>query len=328
VTGADMRRSVEVISAALVLSLAPPGVRAAPGDPTREELAKNSKVVIELASKELKWEEPAEPLKIVGPLHFVGTRGLGAWLFATSEGLILLNTGMPSSGAMIAASIRKLGFRPEDIRILLNGHAHLDHAGALAELKRLSGAQLAIMREDVAAIEDGGKSDFHYGNDLEVMGFPPAKVDRVLGDGDTVRLGQVVLTALHTPGHTRGATTWMTELMDGGRAYVVVFPDGTSINPGYRVAKNPSYPGIEADFRRTLHRLEMLRPDIWFSHHPEGSDLEAKRKRAAAEGVKAWVDPEGYRRFVAKQRRAFEDVVDAELGVPKSAAAVKPAAGR
>ena len=119
----------------------------------------------------------------------------------------------------------------------------------------------------------------------------------------------------------------MTELVDGGRAYVVVFPDGTSINPGYRVARDPSYPGIEADFRRTLHRLEMLRPDIWLSHHPEGSNLEGKRKRAATEGVTAWVDPEGYRRFVAKQRRTFEDEVDAELGAPKSASAVKPAAG-
>ena len=320
-------RTIRNCAPALVLTLALPGTRAAPGEPTREELAKDTKVFIELPSKELKWEEPAEPLKIVGPLHFVGTRGLGAWLFATSEGLILLNTGMPSSGAMIAASIRKLGFKPEDLRILLNGHAHLDHAGALAELKRLSGAQLAIMQEDVAAIEDGGKSDFHYGNDLKVMGFPSVKVDRVLRDGDTVRLGEVVLTALHTPGHTRGATTWMTELMDGGRAYVVVFPDGTSINPGYRVAKNPSYPGIEADFRRTLHRLEMLRPDIWLSHHPEGSALEGKRKRAASEGVAAWVDPEGYRRFVAKLRRTFEDEVDAELGVPKPSPAVKPASG-
>jgi len=164
-------------------------------------------------------------------------------------------------------------------------------------------------------IEDGGKSDFHYGKDWQVMGQPPVKVDRVLRDGDTVRLGEVVLTAHHTPGHTRGATTWTTTLVDGSKSYVVAFPDGAGFNPGYRVAKNPSYPGIEVDFRTTLHTLEMLRPDIWLGHHTEYFDLEGKRKRVATEGAKAWVDPEGYRQFIAGKRRAFEDEVDLEFGV-------------
>jgi metallo-beta-lactamase class B len=106
---------------------------------------------------------------------------------------------------MIAESIRKLGFKPEDIKIIINGHAHSDHAGAFAYLKKVSGAQVAIMREDVQAIEDGGKDDFHYGHDWKIMGFPPVKVDRVLRDGDTIRLDEVLLTALHTPGRTRGS---------------------------------------------------------------------------------------------------------------------------
>jgi len=220
---------------------------------------------------------------------------------------------------MIAESIRKLGFRVEDVKILLNGHAHSDHAGAFAYLKELSGAELAIMREDVQAIEDGGRDDFHYGADWKVMGFPPAKVQRVLRDGDTVRLGEVLLTAHHTPGHTRGATTWVTQLVDAGHAYTVVFPDGGGFNPGYRVAKEPSYPGITDDYRRTLHAWEMLKPDIWLGHHSEYFDLDGKRARAATEGVNAWVDPEGYRRFVAGKRRAFEDEVDAEMGVAQEA---------
>jgi metallo-beta-lactamase class B len=216
---------------------------------------------------------------------------------------------------MIAESIRKLGFKPEDIKIILNGHGHSDHAGAFAYMKKLSGAQIAVMQEDVAMIEDGGQSDFHYGRDWKVMGQPPVNVDRVLRDGDTVRLGDVMLTALHTPGHTRGATTWVTTLVQDGHAYNVVFPDGAGFNPGYRVAKPPEYPGIEADYRTTLHRLEMLHPDIWAGHHTEYFDLATKRERAKTEGVRAWVDSEGYRRFIASKRRAFEDEVDAEHGV-------------
>ncbi len=281
--------------------------------PTKEQLATDNKLFIELASKHLKWDEPAEPIRIVGPLYFVGTQGLSAWLFATSEGLILLNTGTPKSGPLIADSIRKLGFKPEDVRILVNGHGHSDHAGAFAYFKELSDAQVAIMEPDVAMVEDGGKSDFHYGHDWQVMGQPPVKVDRVLRDGDAVRLGEVVLTAHLTPGHTRGSTTWTTTLVDSGQAYVVVFPDGCGFNPGYRVSnRNPSYPDIEGDYRRTLHTLEMLRPDIWGGHHTEYFDLVGKRERAKREGVAAWVDPEGYRRFVADKRAAFEKEVDAE----------------
>ena len=150
------------------------------------------------------------------------------------------------------------------------------------------------MEPDVAQMEDGGKSDFHYGADWQIMGFPPVEVDRVLRDGDTVRLGEVILTAYNTPGHTRGSTTWVTQLVDGGKAYTVVFPDGGGFNPGYRVAgQSPSYPGITEDYRRTHHVWEMLNPDIWLGHHTEYFDLAGKRKRAATEGVNAWVDPGG-----------------------------------
>lgn len=284
--------------------------------PTKEDLAKDNKLFITLASKALKWDEPAEPIKIAGPLYFVGTQGLSSWYFHTTEGGILLNTGTPNSGPMIADSIRKLGFKPEDIKVIINGHGHSDHAGAFAYMKKLSGAQVAVMQEDVPMVEDGGKSDFHYGHDWKIMGQPPVKVDRVLRDGDTVRLGEVVLTALHTPGHTRGATTWVTTLFEDGKAYKVVFPDGGGFNPGYRVSdKKPSYPGISGDYRRTLHTLEMLQPDIWGGHHTEYFDLVGKRERAKTEGASAWVDPEGYREFIAGKRRAFEDEVDLELGV-------------
>ncbi|MGY3451528.1 subclass B3 metallo-beta-lactamase [Bradyrhizobium sp. USDA 4353] len=307
-----------IIASALLLALACPAAAQTlpPNLPSKEQLASDNKLFISLAKKIFKWEEPAEPVRIVGPIYFVGTKGLGAFLITTSEGHILMNTGMPSSGPGIVDSIRKLGFKPEDIKLMINGHAHIDHAGAFAFMKKLTGAQLAIMRDDVAAIESGDRDDFKYANDLAYEGV---KVDRVLRDGNQIRMGDVLLTAYHTPGHTRGSTTWIANLVVDGKAYLVAFPDGAGVNPGYRLAKDPSYPGIETDYRNTHHALEMIKPDIWLAQHNEYYDFEGKRKRAETEGVNAWIDPEGYRRFIAGKKRAFEDEVDEELGAAKGA---------
>ncbi|WP_244750140.1 subclass B3 metallo-beta-lactamase [Rhizobium cremeum] len=319
-----MRMSIllsPIAAAVLVLALpaAAQELSAKPELPTKEQLAKDNNLFLTIARKALKWDVPTEPVHIAGPLYFVGTAGLSSWLFATSEGHILLNTGMPGSGPMIVDSIKKLGFKAEDIKIIINGHGHADHAGDFAFMKKLSGAQLAIMEPDVAMIEDGGKSDFHYGKDWKIMGQPPVKVDRVLRDGDTVKLGEVILTAYNTPGHTRGSTTWVTTVVEGGKVYSVAFPDGGGFNPGYRVAgPAPSYSGMTEDYRRTHHTWEMLKPDIWGGHHTEYFDLEGKRERAKTEGVAAWVDPEGYRRFVAGKKSAFEKEVDEELSEPQA----------
>jgi metallo-beta-lactamase class B len=286
----------------------PPGI-------TEEQLANDNSLFLRLATAALKWEEPAEPVHIAGPLYFVGTQGLGAFLFATAQGHILMNTGMPSSGPMIAESLRKLDLEVTDIELMINGHAHIDHAGAFAYLKQRSGAQLAVMEPDVAAMESGDRGDFKYADDFV---YPAVKVDRVLRDGDTIALGDVQLTARHTPGHTRGATTWIATVVEDGKPYVVVFPDGAGFNPGYRLVENPSYPGIAEDYRRTHHLLEMLKPDIWLAQHNEYYDLVGKTERAKTEGVAAWIDPEGYRRFIASRKRAFEDQVDLEKGVPKN----------
>lgn len=309
-----MRRSC--LALLLLLTVASHGIAQTTGEePTKDVLAKDNQLFLTLARQALHWDEPTDPFHIVGPLYYVGTRGLGAYLFVTSDGLILLNSGMPESGPLIAASISQLGFRPEEIELLINSHAHVDHAGALAYMKDLSGASLAVMQGDVATMEDGGKSDFQYGADWKIMGWPPVAVNRMLRDGDRVTLGDVSLTALATPGHTRGATTWVAELVEDGKVYLVVFPDGASFNPGYRITTDPSYPGIEADFRTTHHRLEMLKPDIWLTAHPEFSRMEEKRERAKTEGVAAWIDPQGYRLWVWKEKQEFEALVNEELGI-------------
>jgi metallo-beta-lactamase class B len=291
---------------ALPLLLGTPG----PPSGNRDILATSPKAFLGVASHALYWNEPADPVRIAGPIYFVGTRGLGVYLIATPEGHILLNTGMPSSGPMIEASIRKLGFKPQDVKILLAGHAHVYQVGALAYLAKLSRAKVAMMAEEAPLLESGGKLDFQYGSAPEFR-FDPVKVDRVLKDGDTIHLGSVTLTARLTPGHTKGATTFITRVTDGGKTYTVVFPNGTSINPGYRLGANPSYPGIADDYRRTLKLLESLKPDIWLDAQTQAFNFRNKSALVSSEGAAAFVDPDGYGTYVRTARERFEAALKA-----------------
>ncbi len=251
---------------------------------------------------------PAEPMHIVGPINFVGTKGLGVYLITTPAGHILIGGGMPGSSSAIAASIRKLGYKPEDIKILLSNQAHFDHVGTMVDLKKLSGASMEAMQGDVELLASGGRTDYLFGADPRFY-FPAVHVDRVLKDGDTVELGGVKLTARLTPGHTPGCATFITTVQDGGRSYQVVFADGTSVNSGTRLVRNPSYPGILEDFRKTFAVLESLHPDIYLVYHIDDSGWIAKRERAAKEGAQAFVDPAGYRSFVADRKTRFEQLV-------------------
>ena len=283
-----------------------------------ELAAQNPKLFIAVMVKQKGWEVPAEPMKVSDNLYFVGTKGLSVWLTKTSEGLILMNTGMPGSGPMIEASIRKLGFKPEDIKIILAGHAHIDHVGGHAYMKKLTGAQVVMLDSAVDLMESGGKNDFNYAGVAEFT-YEPVKVDRVIRDGDTVRLGDVILTAVHTPGHTIGSTTWLMNLTDGGKTYKIIFPDGAGFNPGYRLAVNPSYPGIGDDYRRTFAILEMQKPDIWLFAHTDALNMDDKRARTPTEGIQAWVDPEGFRKWVVNGRALFEAQVDKEVSAQAKA---------
>lgn len=296
---------VRSIVAATILIFGCLGPAALAAEPKLEDLANDPPLFIQAASKLLKWKEPAEPARILGPIYFVGTKGLGVFLIAGSEGHVLIGSGMPGSGPVIEASIRKLGFKIEDVKLILGGHAHLDHAGGHAYLKKASGAKVAAMREEQALYESGGKSDFHYAAYKEFQ-FDPVKVDRLLRDEEDIRLGDIAIQAFLTPGHTKGSTTFVLKVVADGEPYTVVIPDGTNVNPGYRLAQNPSYEGIADDFRRTFRVLESLKPDVWLAAHNHFYGLEDKLARAKKEGNKAWVDPEGYKTFVAAQKTKFE----------------------
>jgi metallo-beta-lactamase class B len=257
------------------------------------------------------WTAPTEPFRIAGPIHYVGTADLAAYLITTTEGHILLDGAVPESAALIEQSIRSLGFKPEDIKILLISQAHFDHVGTLASFKRLTGASVQVMRGDETLVADGGKSDYLFGANQRLH-FAPVPVDRVLQDGDVVRLGGVSLTARHTPGHTPGCTTWLMQVTERGRPYSVVFAGSLSVNPGTRLLKQPSYPGIADDYRRSIATLEALKPDVFLAAHASFFDLAARRPRMKHEGVRAFVDLAAYQTLIAGKKAEFEALVAKE----------------
>jgi metallo-beta-lactamase class B len=257
------------------------------------------------------WKRPTPPVKVVGPIHYAGTYGLAVYLIATPAGHILIDGGVPGSGPDIVRSIEALGFKPADVKILLTTQAHFDHVGTLAHMKQATGGRIVVMKGDEGLIASGGKTDYLFGSQANFH-FPAVKADDVITDGHVVTLGGVSLTARHTPGHTPGTTTWTMTVEDGGRTYRVAFAGSTFVNPGTRLVKNPSYPGIEADYRRSFALLESLPVDMYLAAHAQAYDFHAKRERAKSEGPRAYVDPEALRKAVAASKAAFEKLVAAE----------------
>ena len=242
------------------------------------------------------WSRPIPPFQIIGNVYYVGTEGLAAYLVAGPEGHVLIDGALPSSPPLIVRNIARLGFRPGDVKVLLINHAHFDHAGGLAGLKRLTGARLAASAGDKASLEAGrtlGRP--------ELDSFPPVKVDRVIADGDEVRLGPLRLAAILTPGHTPGAVTWAT--MASQRR--VIFASSLTV-AGQPIAGSPAADKAAADFRRTFDALRGTRADVFLNFHPESFDLKAKRARQQAGQAEAFVDPTELRRQVDAAERAFD----------------------
>ncbi len=247
------------------------------------------------AAQRIAWNRPATPFRVIGNVHYVGTDGLSAFLVTGPRGHVLIDGGLPESAPLIAANIRRLGFRLADVKYILINHAHFDHSGGLAELKRLTGAKLVASAEDRRDLEAGRTL-----NRPELSGFPKVTVDRVIRDGEVLRLGPLTLTAHLTPGHTRGATSWTT--VTDGRT--VLFATSLTV-AGQKLRGDPLYPDAAADFRRTFARLKAMKADVFLNFHPEFFEL--KRKRAAQIGGRAdaFVDPGELARQVVRAEAAF-----------------------
>jgi metallo-beta-lactamase class B len=251
------------------------------------------------------WTEPFPPFHIAGNLYYVGSKGLANYLIATPQGNILINSDLEANVPLIRASMEKLGFKFSDIKILLISHAHWDHDAGSALIKRLTGAKYMVMDADVPVVESGGKSDFNYGTDTAAL-YPATRVDRILHDGDEVRLGGAVLVAHLTPGHTKGCTTWTMKVNEGGKSYNVVIVGSPNVNSGYKLVRNALYPQIAEDYARGFRVLKSLPVDYFLGAHGAYFDMEAKYARMKDGAPSPFIDPNGYKTYVTEREQAFQ----------------------
>lgn len=244
------------------------------------------------------WSKPTTPFRIVGPIYYVGTEGIAAYLIQTRDGLILLDGGLEESVPTVEGNIVSLGFRLSDVKLMIATHAHWDHAAGLAKLQQDTGARFLASAGDRQAYETGvGPSDMNY----DLAPFPPVRVDEVLVDGRPIRLGEVAMTPVLTPGHTPGCTSWTMKVEEHGRLLDVVFPCSITV-AGNKLVGNKGYPGIVADYRRTFLRMGQLPSDVVLPAHPEAADVLGRGRRRASG------DPDAFFAFLFLQRL----VIDAE----------------
>jgi metallo-beta-lactamase class B len=254
------------------------------------------------------WNTPVAPFRIIGNVYYVGASDVTSFLIVTPAGDIVLDGGLLQTAPQIEANIKTLGFKLNDAKILLNTHAHFDHAGGLAELKHGSSAQIIAMEGDAALLERGGHGDFFFG---DAYPFPPVTPDRTIRDGDTVSLGGTTLTAHLTPGHTRGCTTWTMTANEAGKNYDVVFVCSASVLDGYELVNQPgrpeSYPGIAADYEKAFRVWKSLPCDVFLGSHGQFFNLTEKREaqRKGAQ-LNPFIDPKGYQDYVSRNETDFE----------------------
>jgi len=264
------------------------------------------------------WTQPFPPHRVIGNIYYVGSEGLASYLITTPQGNILINSSLEKSVPLIRQSIEKLGFKFSDTRILLISHAHWDHCAGSAALKELTGAKYMVMDADVPEIEAGGKGNFQYG-DNPASRYQPAKVDRVLHDGDEVRLGGTVLVAHLTPGHTKGTTTWTMKAKENEKTYDVVIIGSPNVNAGYKLVNNPLYPTIAEDYARMFQVLKSLPADVFLGAHGNYYGLDQKYAQLKQGGANPFIDPEGYQAYVAAKEQEFRQELAKQTAAAQAA---------
>lgn len=263
------------------------------------------------------WNADRAPFKVFGNTYFVGTAGLGSVLITDDAGFILLDGGLAQSAALIDAHIRSLGLAPEKIRIILNSHAHYDHAGGIAALQRMTGARVKASVSGAWAIAHGEptKDDPQFAFGHAANAYPAAKNVEPVADGEVVRLGNLAVTAHYTPGHTPGSTTWTWRSCEGDRCLDLVYAD--SLNavsaPGFRFSGSAGTPTRVPQFERSIATVEALPCDIVIAVHPAMVDLDAKlAARGRTPGVDPLIDPKGCRTYAAVARERLAQRVAEE----------------
>lgn len=245
------------------------------------------------------WRQPIAPLQVADHTWYIGTAGLSALLVKTDDGAILVDGGMPQAAELLLANLGKLGVEPDDVRYIVHSHAHADHAGPLAALKRATGATLLSNAESAWLLARGGSDDIHFGDGLL---FPPVQADRLVHDGETVAVGGTALSVHFIPGHTPGSMAWTWADTRDGQPLRIVYADSLSA-PGYRLVDNPRLPRIVDDYRRSFDAVRALPCDMVIAPHPDAAGWHP------SDGKPPEPDPEACRDYADTAQRNF----DAEL---------------
>lgn len=259
------------------------------------------------------WTTPVKPVRVVGNIYYVGTEELGAYLLAGKEGLVLLDAPMEENVDLILRNVKELGFDPAKIRVLLNSHAHLDHAGGFAAIRKKTGATLYMTAPDAELAARGGRDDFAFGDRLA---YPPVTADAIIEDGQIVRLGEIAMTAMVTPGHTKGCTTWLTTALHQGKPVDVLFQCSLTA-PGYKLVANEKYPDILDDYRRSFERLRKLRPDVFLANHASFFGLAQKLEKVNDGGANPFVDRKEFPRFLDRAWKSLETEIAKQRSAQK-----------
>ena len=255
------------------------------------------------------WARPFPAHRVIGNLYAVGTYDLGVFLVTSDDGHILINTGLEDSASLIRENVESLGFRLEDVKMLLTMQAHWDHAAALADIKEQTGAQLWATAGDAPVLEDGGLSDPHFRGSQP---FRPVRVNKVIADGDVIELGDTRLTVLETPGHTAGSASYAMSVREDGRDYRVVIANMNSINPGSRLMVDPTYRGIAEDFAETFRKQKAWQVDVWVAAHGSQYRLHDKYEPGQDYSPETFIDPEGLLAEVERLEKLYLDQISGE----------------
>ncbi|MFM1896375.1 MAG: hypothetical protein RLZZ385_1449 [Pseudomonadota bacterium] len=255
------------------------------------------------------WTRPFPAFRVIGNLYGVGTYDLAVWLITTDDGHFLINTGLEDSTAQIRANIESLGFRLEDVKVLLTMQAHWDHTAAMAEIKAVTGAEVWATADDARVLADGGFSDAHFGGRET---FKPVSVERIIRDGEVLSLGDVRLTVHEHPGHTEGSSSYSMVVNENGRDYDVVIANMGTINPGKVLTGEPTYPGVAEDFASTYRRQKAMAVDVWVAAHGSQYGLHDKWQPGQAYDPDTFVDPEGFLAAVERLEALYLEQLAAE----------------
>lgn len=264
--------------------------------------------VVQPTNIQPEWSKPYQPFRVAGNLYYVGTHDLGCYLITGSKGHILINTGLADSESIIVKNIQQLGFKLTDVKILLTTQAHFDHMGAMAVLKKRTKAKFFVNSGDAQVIRDGGSSDYALGNGTPT--YVPVSPDKLLQNNSVVSLGDIRLTLLSHPGHTKGSCSYLLNTSDNKRSYRVLIANMPTIVTDQSFGKIPAYPTIQHDYAKTLANMKGLKFDIWVASHASQFGLHQKHQPADAYNPTAFMDQQGYINALNDLQQAFDKKID------------------